>query len=151
MDCTTPGFPVLHFSRSLLKLMSIESVMTSNRLILCCPLLLLSSVFASIRVFANESVFHIRWPKYWSFSFSISLSTEYSRLISFTMDWLDLCSPRRSGGESQESSPAPQCESIDSLALSLICGPTLTSVCDYWKNDSFDYMDFCWQTDVSAF
>ena len=75
-------------SRSLLKLMSIESVMPSNHLILCHPLLLPSSVFPSIRVFANESVLHIRWPKYWSFSFSISPFSEYSELISFSMDWI---------------------------------------------------------------
>ena len=74
----------------LLKLLSIESVMPSNHLILCHPLLLLSSTFPSIRVFSNESVLHIRWPKYWSFSFSISPSTEYSGLISFRMDWFDL-------------------------------------------------------------
>ena len=77
-------------SRSLLKLMSIESVMPSNYLILCYPLLLLPSIFPSIRVFSNESVLHIRWPRYWSFSFSISLSNEYSGLITFRMDWLDL-------------------------------------------------------------
>ena len=77
-------------SRSLFKLMSIESVMPSNYLILCCPLLLLPSILPSIRVFINESVLHIRWPKYWSFSFSISPSNKYSGLISFRMDWLDL-------------------------------------------------------------
>ena len=77
-------------SWSSLKLMSIESVMPSNHVILCCPLLLLPSIFPSIRVFSNESVLHIRWPKYWSFSFSISPSNEYSGLISFRMDWLDL-------------------------------------------------------------
>ena len=77
-------------SRSLLKLMSIESVMPSNHLFPCHPLLLLPSIFPSIRVFSNESVLHIRWPKYWSFSFSISPSNEYSGLISFRMDWLDL-------------------------------------------------------------
>ena len=77
-------------SRSLLKLMFIESVMPSNHLILCRPLLLLPSIFPSIRVFSNESVLHIRWPKYWSFSFSVSPSNEYSGLISFRMDWLDL-------------------------------------------------------------
>ena len=77
-------------SRSLLKLMSIESVMPSNHLILCHPLLLPPSIFPSIRVFSNESVFHMRWPKYWSFSFSISPSNEYTGLISFRMDWLDL-------------------------------------------------------------
>ena len=90
MDHSMPGLPVHHKSRSLLKLMSIESVMPSNRLILCRPLLLLPSVFPSIRVFSNESALHMRWPKYRSFSFSISPSNEYSGLISFRMDWLDL-------------------------------------------------------------
>ena len=89
MDCSTPDFPVHHQSQSLLKLMSIVSVMPSNHLILCHPLLP-PSIFPSIRVFSNESVLRIRWPKYWSFSFSISPSNEYSELISFRMDWLDL-------------------------------------------------------------
>ena len=89
MDCSTPGSLSITNSQSLLKLMSIESVMPSNHLILCCPLLL-SLVFPSIRVFSSESVLHIRWPKYWIFSFSISPSNEYSRLISFRIDWLDL-------------------------------------------------------------
>ena len=80
----------LTISQSLLKLMSIELVMPSNHLILCRPLLLLSSIISSIRVFSNDSALHIRWPKYWSFSFSISPSNEYSGLISFRMDWLDL-------------------------------------------------------------
>ena len=82
--------PVLTISWSLLKLMSIESVMPSSHLILCCPLLLPPSIFPSIRVFSNESILHIRWPKYWSFSFSISPSNEYSGLTSFRIDWLDL-------------------------------------------------------------
>ena len=87
---STPGFPVLHQLLSLLKLMSIELVMPSNYLILCCPFLLLPSIFLIIRVFSNESALHIRGPKYWSFSFSISPSNEYSGLISFRIDWLDL-------------------------------------------------------------
>ena len=82
-------------SQSLLKLMSMESVMPSNHLILCHPLLLLPSIFPSIRVFSNESVLHIRWPKCWNFSFSISPSNEYSGLISFRMDWLDLLAVQR--------------------------------------------------------
>ena len=90
MDCSTPGLPVHHHPRSSLKLMSIESVMPSNRLILCCPLLLLPSVFPSIRVFSSESVLPIRWPKDWSFSFNISPSNKHSRLISFGIEWLDL-------------------------------------------------------------
>ena len=89
MDCSVPGFPVHHHSRSLLKLMSIESVMPSNHLILCCPLLL-PSTFPGIGVFSSESAIHIRWPKYWSFSFSSSPSNAYSGLISFRMDWFDL-------------------------------------------------------------
>ena len=90
MDCSMTGFPVHHQLRSFFKLMSIESVMPSYHLILCLPLLLLSSIFLGIRVFSIESVFHIRWPKYWSFSFSISPSNEYAGLISFRMDLLDL-------------------------------------------------------------
>ena len=122
-------------SQSLLKLMSIESVMPSNHLILCHPLLLPPSVFPTIRVFSNESVLHIRWPKYWSFSFSISPSNEYSGLI-YPWDGLvgSPCSPR----DSQESSPTPQFKSINSSALSFLYGPTLTYIHDYWKNHSFD-------------
>ena len=90
MNYSTPDFSVLTISWSLLKFMSIESVMPSNHLILCRPLLLLPSVFPNIRVFSSESVLHIRWSKYWSFSFSISPSNEYSGLISFRMDWFDL-------------------------------------------------------------
>ena len=103
--------------QKLLRVMSIESVMPSNHLILCCPLLLLPSVFPSIRVFSSESVLHIRWPKYWSFSFSISPSNEYSGLISFKIDWFDL----RTVQETLKSlSPAPQIKSINSLTLSLV-------------------------------
>ena len=88
-DCSTPGFLVYTKSRSLFRLMSIESVMPSKHFILCCPLLLLLSIFPSITVFSNES-FHVKWPKYWSFSFSISPFIEYSGLIYFKMDWLNL-------------------------------------------------------------
>ena len=93
MDCSTAAcqasLPITN-SQSLLKLMSIESVMPSNRLILCCPLLLLPSIFSSTRVFSKESALHIRWPKYCNFSFSISPSNEHSGLIFFRLDWLDL-------------------------------------------------------------
>ena len=95
MDCSTPGFPSSPISQSLLKFMSIESVMPSNHLILCQPLHLLPSIFPSIKVFSNESALRIRWPKYWSFSFNISPSKEYSGLISFRMDWLDLLTAKR--------------------------------------------------------
>ena len=90
MDCSMPGFPVLNYLPKLLKLMSIESVMPYNHLILCRPLFLLPSIFPSIRVFSNESALHIRWPKYWSFSFNISPTNEHPRLVSFRMDWSDL-------------------------------------------------------------
>ena len=101
-------------SQSLLKLISIESVMPPNHLILCRPLLLPTSTFPSIRVFSNESPLHMRWPKYWSFSFSISPSSEHPGLISFRMDWLDLLAE-----DSQESSPTPQLKSINSLVTQL--------------------------------
>ena len=90
MDCSVHSFPVLNQLPELIELMSIKSVMPCNHLILCCPLLLLPSIFPSIRIISNESVFHIRWPKCWSFSFSISPSNEHSRLISFRIDWLYL-------------------------------------------------------------
>ena len=171
--------------------------MPSNHLILCHPLLLLPSVFPSIRVFSNESALHMRWPKYWSFSFKTSPSKEHPGLISFRMDWLDLFAVQRtlkslpqhhsskasillcsaffivqlsfqwifrvdflhdwlvwspcSPGDSQESFPAPQFKSINSLALRLLYGPTLTSIHDHWKNHSFDYTNVCQQSDISAF
>ena len=90
MDYSTPDFPVHHQLPELLKFMSIKSVMPSNHLILCRPLLLPPSIFSNIRVFSNESVLCIRWPKYWGFSFNISPSNEHPGLISFRMDWLDL-------------------------------------------------------------
>ena len=90
MDCSMPGFPVHPIFQNLLKLMSIELVMPYNHLVFCCPLYLLPSIFPSIRVFSNELALCIRWPKYWSFSFSISPSNEYSGLISFRIDCFDL-------------------------------------------------------------
>ena len=135
MDRSKPGFPVLHFLWSLLKLMSTESERPSNHLILCCALLLLPSVFPSIRVFSSELALCSRWAKYWSFSFNISPFNKYSELLSFRIDWFDLlCSPM----DSQESSLAPQFKSLSSLVLSLRYGQILTSVHDYWKNHSFD-------------
>ena len=120
---------------TLLKLMSIGLMMPSNHLIVCYPLLFSPSIFPRIRVFSNESVLRIRWPKSWSFSFSISPSNEYSGLISFRMDWLDLlASPR----DSQESSPTSQFKSINSSTLSFLYGPSLKSIYNYWENYSFD-------------
>ena len=133
-------FPI---SWSLLKLTPTELVMPSNHLILYRPLLLPPSIFPSIRVFSSEVALPIRWPKYWNFSFSISLSSEYSGLISFRIDLASSpCSPR----DSEESPATPQFKSISSLALNLLYGPILTSIHDYWKNHSFDYLDLCRQS-----
>ena len=131
-------------SRSLLKLTSIELMMPSNHLILCHPLLLLPSILPSISVFSNESVPHIRWSKYWSFSFSISPSNEYSGLISFRIDWFDLLAVQGTL-KSLLYTTVQKCFSgfhqfgcINSLAFSFLYSPTLTSIHDYWKNHSFD-------------
>ena len=132
-------------SQTLLKLMPIESVMPFSHLILCRPLLLLPPIPPSSRVFSNESTLCIRWPKNWSFRFSISPSNEYSGLISFRMDWLDIL------GDSQESSPTPQFKSIIFLALGFLYSPTLTSIHDHWKNNSLDQTDLCSQSNVFAF
>ena len=120
-------------SQSLFRLMSVELVMPSNHLILCHPLLL-PSIFPSIRVFSNESALHIRWPKYWSFSFSISPSKEYSGLISFRIDRFDLLAVQGNLNCLFQH----QFENINSSALNFFYGPTLTSIHDYWKNHSFD-------------
>ena len=127
--------------------MSIESGMPSSLLILCGPLLLLPPVPPSIRVFSNESTLLMRWPKYWSFSFSISPFNEHPGLISFRMDWLDPLAIQ----DSQESSPTPQFKSINSSALSFLHNPTLASIHDHWKNHILDETDPCWQSNISAF
>ena len=114
-------------SQSLLKLMSIESVMPSSCLILCRPLLLLPPVPPSIRVFSNESALRMRWPKYWSFSFSISPSNEHPGLISFRMGWLDLLAVQGT----LKSSPTPQFKNFNFSALSFLYSPTLTSIHNY--------------------
>ena len=118
--------------------MPIESVVLLNHFILCCPFLL-PSVFPSMRVFSNESALRIRWPKYWSFSFSISPSNEYSGLISFRIAWLHLPSV-------QGTLKSLLQHKISSLALNLLYGPTFTSIHDYWKNHSFNFTDLCRQS-----
>ena len=115
-------------SWSLLRLMSIELVMPSNHLIPCCPLLILPSIFPSTRVFSSESVLHIKWPKYWTFSFSISPSNEYSGLISFQIAGLISLQPK-----GLYSSPVSQFKRINSLSLSFLYSPNLTCIHDYWK------------------
>ena len=120
--------------RSLLKLMSTESVMPSNLLILCHPLLLPLSIFSSIRVFSSESVLHIRWPKYWSFSFSISPSSEHAGLISFRMDWLDLLAVQGT----LKSLLQHHSSKASILRCSAFFIVQLTSIHDHWKNHSLD-------------
>ena len=135
-------------SQSLLKLMSIELVMPSNHLSLCCRLLLLSSIFPSIRVFSNESVFRIRQPTYWSFSFSISSSNfEYSGLISFRMDWFDLLAVQGS----LKSLLQHHSSKASILQCSAFFMAQLTFIHDSWKNCSFDQTDLCWSSSISAF
>ena len=131
-------------SQSLLKLMSPESVILSNHLILSSSLILLPSIFPSIRVFSNESALHIRWPKYWSLSFSVGPSNAYSRLISFRVDWFDLLAVQETlKSLLQQNSKASilQCSVIFMVQLSH----------PYWKNHSFNDMDLCRQSDVSTF
>ena len=134
MDCSTPGFPVHHQLPELTQTHVHESVMPFNHLILCHPLLLLPSIFHSIRIFSNESVLWIKWPKYWCFSFSISPSNEHSGLISFRMDWLDLLSV--------QGTLKSLLQHHNSKASVLWCSAffivPLTSIHDHWKNYSFD-------------
>ena len=139
----TPGA----YSNTYSRCHKLTSVMPSNHLILCCPLLLMPSIFPSIRVFSNELALRIRWPKCWNFSFNISPSSEYSGLIVFRIDWFDLLAAQGT----LKSSPAPQFKITNSLALSFLYGPTLTSIHDYWKNHSFDWTHLCWQSNVSTF
>ena len=123
--------------QSLLKLMSIESVKPSNHLILCCPLLIPPSIFPRFRVFANELALCIRWPKYWSFSVSISPSNEYSGLISFRIDWFDLLAVQ---GTLKSLLQHHNSKALILWHSAFFMGPTITSVYDYWKNHSF-YLD----------
>ena len=120
-------------SQSPPKQMSVESVMPSNHLIRCRPLLL-PSIFPSIRVFSNELALRIRWPKYWTFGFNVSPSNDHPELISFRMDWLDLFVVQGM----LKSSPTPQFKSINSSVLSFLCSPALTSIHDHWKNHSLN-------------
>ena len=132
------------FSWRLLRFMSIELVVLSNHLVLYCPLLLMPSIIPNISSFSDKSAFCIRWPKYWSFSFSTTPSNEYSGLISFRIDWFHLLAVQGT----QESSPMPQFKRISFLMPSLLYGPALTSKHDYWKNHSFDHLDLCLQSDI---
>ena len=131
---STPGLPVQHQLLEFTQTHVLQLVMPSNQLILCHLLLLVPTIFPSIKVFSNESVLPNRWPKYWHFSFSISPSNEHSGLISFRMDWLDFLAVQGT----LKSPPTPQFKSINSSALSFLYSPTLTSIHDHWKNHSLD-------------
>ena len=147
VDCSMPVHLSFHISRRFPKFMSIASVMPSSHPILWHPLLLLSSVFPTIKDFSNESAVHIRWPKYWTFSSASVLPKEDSGLI--PLDWLVWfpCCPR----DSQESSTAPQFKGINSLVLHLLYAPALTTVHAHWEDHSLDYMDLFQQSNVSDF
>ena len=149
LDCSTPGFPVHH---QLLELAQTHVRRLSDAIQPSHPLPSPSPPafnLPPIRVFSSESVLHIKWPKYWSFSFSIIPSNEHPGLIDLLQDGLlgSPCSPR----DPQESSPTPQFKSINFLALSFLYSPTLTSINNCWKNHSFDQMDLYGQSNVSAF
>ena len=133
-DCSTPSFPVHHQLLELAQTHVHQVGDAIHHLILCRPLHFLPSIFPSIRLFSNESVPHIRWPKYWIFSFSISPSNEYSELLSFRMYWLNLLAVQGT----LKSSPTTQFKSTNSLTLSFLYSPTLTSMHDHWKNHSHD-------------
>ena len=141
MNCSMPGFPALHYLPEFAQthVHWVEGAIQPSH-----PLL--SPFLPAFNLSQHQSLWVcIRWPKYWSFSFSISPSNEYSGLISFRMDWLDLLAVPR---DSQESSPTPQFKSINTKALSFLYSQALTSIHNYWKNHSFDSMDLCWQSNV---
>ena len=126
-------------SQSLLKLKFIESVMPSNHLMLCRPLLLPPSILPSIRVFSNESVLRIRWPNYWSFSFNISPSNEHPGLICFRMDWLDLLAVQGT----LKNLLQHHSSKYQFFSAQFLYSPTLTSIHDHWKNHSLNKIDLC--------
>ena len=136
LNCSTPGLPVHHQLPEFTQTHVHRVMMPSSHLILCRPLVLLPPISQHQGLF-HESILHMRWPKYWSFSFNIIPSNEHPGLVSFR--------------DSQESPPTPQFKSINSSALSILYGPTLSSVHDYWKNHNFNWTDLCQQANVSAF
>ena len=141
MKCSTPGFPVLHYPPEFAQIYVhwIDDVIQ--------PSYPLSPPSIPDLSLSQHQAFHIRWPKFWTFSFNISPSNEYPRLISFRIDWFDLLAVQET---LQKCSPAPQFKSISSSALSLLYGLAQTSINDFWKNHSIVNMDLCWQSDVAA-
>ena len=134
VDCITPGFPVHHQLPKFAQTHVHRAGDAIQPSLLCYPLLHLLSIFSSVRVFSNESVFRISWPKYWSFSFSISPSNEYSGLISSRIDWFDLLAVQGT----LKTLLQPQFKTINCSMLNLLYSPALTSIHDYWRNYSFD-------------
>ena len=143
MDCNIPGFPVLHYLLEFAQT-HVHWISDTNHLILCLPLLILPSIFSSIRVFSSESVLHIRWLKYWSFS--ISPSSEYSGLISFRIDWFDLLAVQGTLKSLLQHHNLKA--TILWCSASLMVQVSHLSVHDYWKNHSSDYMELCWQSNT---
>ena len=148
MDCSTPGFPVLHhlpeFVQTHVHWVN-DAIQPSHPLLPPSPP---AFNLSQHQVFSNERALHTRWPKYWGFSLSISPSNEYSGLISFRMDWFEFLAVQ---GTLKSLLQHHSSKAMSSLTLSLLYGPTLTSIHIYWKNHSFDYMDLCWQSDASFF
>ena len=146
MACSTPGSSVFHYLLRLLKFMSLESLILSNHLVLCHPILLLPSLFSTIRVFSSESALCIRWQKYWSLSFSISPSSEYSGFISLRIDWFDPLAV--------QGSLKSLLQHLN-LKASVLCCSTffLVQLSHLYMatGHSFDFLDLCWQSNVSAF
>ena len=152
MNHSTPGLPVHHqlleFTQTPVRWVGV-AIQPSHPLLSPSPPAPSPSQHQG---FYSESTLHMKWPKYWSFSFSITPSNEYSALISFRIDWLDLLAVQGGlGRDSRESFPTPQFRSISFSVLNFLYSPTLISIYDCWKNHSFDYMDLCWQRNVSAF
>ena len=147
MNHSTPGLPIHHQLLESTQILVLESVMPSNHLILCPPLLLPLSIFPSIRVFSNESALRIRWPKYWSFSFNISPFNEHPGLISLRMDWLDLLAVQGTL-KSLLQHHSSKASILWCLAFFTV---QLSAIHDHWKNHSLDQMDLCWYSNVSAF
>ena len=149
MDCSMPDFPVLPYLPEFAQIHVhwVSDAIQPSHPLPPCPLLLLLSVFPRIRVFPSDSALCIRWPKYWNFSFSINPSSEYSRLISFRVHWLDLLAVQGT----LKSHLQHHSWKASILWHSAFCTVQLTSIQDYWKNHSFDYMDLCWQSNVPAF
>jgi len=147
MGCSMSGFPILHYLPEFAQTLVHWVMMPSNHLILCCPLLLLPSVFPSIMVFSSESALRIKWPKCWSIS--ISPSSECSGLISFSVDWFDLLAVQGT------LKSLLQHHSLNALILwcaaFFMAQLSHPSIHDYWRNHNFDYMDLYWQSDISAF